>query len=114
LFGTANQLLAALTLVGVTVWLVRTGKTWWYTAIPAVFMMAVTFTSLGMVLWDWLKRVVAPSGDTGLPMDRWFVLNAALGGVLLLLAVCVVVEALHVMRQALAARRAVAGMPGPV
>ncbi|MEO5937171.1 MAG: carbon starvation CstA family protein, partial [Terriglobales bacterium] len=31
LFGTSNQLLAALTLLGITVWLYRSGKRYWYT-----------------------------------------------------------------------------------
>lgn len=56
LFGTANQMLAALSLLGVTVWLLRTGKTWWYTAIPAGFMILVTITSLILFLVKWLRH----------------------------------------------------------
>jgi len=48
LFGTANQLLAALTLLGVTVWLRQSGKRYWYTAIPMVLVLAVTVTALAM------------------------------------------------------------------
>jgi carbon starvation protein len=44
IFGTSNQLLAALTLLGLTVWLKeRGGRVWLLTAIPMVFMMAMTF-----------------------------------------------------------------------
>jgi carbon starvation protein len=46
LFGTANQLLAALTLLGITVWLRATGKRYWYTLAPLVLVMAVTITAL--------------------------------------------------------------------
>jgi carbon starvation protein len=46
LFGTANQLLAALTLLGITVWLHRTGRRYWYTFAPMVLVMAVTLTAL--------------------------------------------------------------------
>lgn len=48
LFGTSNQLLAALSLMGITVWLKREGKRYWYTLIPMLFVSAVTLTSLTM------------------------------------------------------------------
>jgi carbon starvation protein len=50
LFGSANQLLAALTLIAVTVWLHRAGKTW-FTVIPAVVMIATTIAALGYKLF---------------------------------------------------------------
>jgi carbon starvation protein len=46
LFGTSNQLLAALSLLGVTVWLRRTGRRTWYTLAPTVFMLGITVSSL--------------------------------------------------------------------
>lgn len=46
LFGTSNQLLAALTLLGISVWLKRNGKRCWYTFIPMIFVMCVTVTAL--------------------------------------------------------------------
>lgn len=46
LFGTSNQLLAALTLLGITVWLKRSGKRAWFTVPPMLFVMAVTLSSL--------------------------------------------------------------------
>ncbi|MBL8912980.1 MAG: carbon starvation protein A [Archangium sp.] len=46
LFGTSNQLLAALSLMGVTVWLQRQGKRYWYTLAPTIFVSIVTLTSL--------------------------------------------------------------------
>lgn len=46
LFGTSNQLLAALSLMGVTVWLQRQGKKYWYTLAPTVFVTVVTLSSL--------------------------------------------------------------------
>lgn len=51
IFGTANQLLAALTLVCVTVWLMTKGKTFWFALVPAVFMMATTAASLLKLLF---------------------------------------------------------------
>ena len=46
LFGSTNQLLAALTLIAVSVWLHRAGKKNFYTLIPAVIMMVTTVGSL--------------------------------------------------------------------
>jgi carbon starvation protein len=48
-FGASNQLLAALALIGVTVWLLNTAKTkkvWLVSFIPAVFMFAMSNWSL--------------------------------------------------------------------
>ncbi len=46
LFGTSNQLLAALTLLGVSVWLRKTGRPCWFTVAPMLFMMTITVWSL--------------------------------------------------------------------
>jgi carbon starvation protein len=49
LFGASNQLLAALTLLGVTVWLWRTRRAWWVwlvTGVPTVWMYAVSIWGL--------------------------------------------------------------------
>ncbi|MGE0546226.1 MAG: carbon starvation protein A [Kofleriaceae bacterium] len=46
LFGTSNQLLAALSLLAITVWLHRIGKPFWFTIVPMVLVFAVTVVSL--------------------------------------------------------------------
>lgn len=46
LFGTSNQLLAGLSLLGVSVWLKRSGKRYWYTLCPMVFILGITLWSL--------------------------------------------------------------------
>ncbi|MFQ5453610.1 MAG: carbon starvation protein A, partial [Candidatus Zixiibacteriota bacterium] len=46
LFGSTNQLLAALTLIALTVWLRRAKKPTWFTIIPTVFMIITTISSL--------------------------------------------------------------------
>jgi len=51
IFGSANQLLAALALLAVTVWLSRSGVNRNYTLIPMVFMFAVTLSSLAIFAW---------------------------------------------------------------
>jgi carbon starvation protein len=100
LFGTANQLLAALALVGVTVWLLRTGKAWWYMAVPAAFMIAVTFTSLSLILWDWGSR---------LKLSARFDANGPLSTLLFALALLLVVEAIVVVRRNLREGAVVSG-----
>lgn len=46
IFGSANQLLAALALLAVSVWLVKLGKDNWFVRYPMYFMFAVTLFSL--------------------------------------------------------------------
>lgn len=46
LFGTSNQLLAALSLAGITVWLKAEGRKYLFVLLPAVGVSAVTLTSL--------------------------------------------------------------------
>ena len=50
IFGSANQLLASLALIAVSVWLVNRGKKAIFTVIPAIFMMATTLYSLVILL----------------------------------------------------------------
>jgi carbon starvation protein len=50
IFGAANQLLAALTLIAVTAWLAQKARSFWFTAIPAAFMIVTTLTSLVILL----------------------------------------------------------------
>lgn len=46
LFGTSNQLLAALSLMGISVWLKKLGRRAWYTIGPMIFVSVVTLFSL--------------------------------------------------------------------
>lgn len=55
IFGAANQLLAALTLIAVTAWLAQKAKTYWFTAIPAAFMVLTTLTSLVILLGRYIR-----------------------------------------------------------
>jgi len=49
-FGTSNQLLAALTLLGLTTWLRDSGRAWWFVAVPCAFMMVVTLWALAILI----------------------------------------------------------------
>uniref|UniRef100_A0A7V2ZKR3 Carbon starvation protein A n=1 Tax=Ignavibacterium album TaxID=591197 RepID=A0A7V2ZKR3_9BACT len=49
-FGSANQLLAALALLALTAWIAYLRKGFLFVMIPMIFMFAVTLTSLGMLV----------------------------------------------------------------
>ncbi len=53
IFGTSNQLLAALTLMLLSLWLKKSGKKWYLAAIPMVFMLTMTFWSLILMIHPW-------------------------------------------------------------
>ncbi len=46
MFGSANQLLAAISLLAVTLWLIRKKRTFLFAMIPMIFMFIITITSL--------------------------------------------------------------------
>lgn len=50
IFGSANQLLAALALWVGTIWLMRKGRQYWFALVPAVFMFATSMTMLVQLL----------------------------------------------------------------
>lgn len=51
-FGSANQLLASLALIAVSVWLINRGKNALFTIIPAIFMTVTTIYSLSILLFE--------------------------------------------------------------
>ncbi|MCU0848571.1 MAG: carbon starvation protein A [Spirochaetes bacterium] len=66
LFGAANQLLAALTLITISVWLIKKGKKYLYTMIPGLFMLVTTVAALVMVLMnDYIPKanIMLAGGD---------------------------------------------------
>lgn len=56
LFGTTNQLMAALTLMIVTVILLRNGKTVWYTLAPLSFLLVMAVLALLLQLQDFYNK----------------------------------------------------------
>jgi carbon starvation protein len=65
LFGGANQLMAALSLLLVTVWLVSTGKDWLYAAVPMVFMYVTTVASILVTAYNLYFNVYLPNQEAG-------------------------------------------------
>ena len=56
IFGTANQLLAALALLTVSSWLLLRGRRHLFTLLPALFMIATTLASLLILLPGYLRK----------------------------------------------------------
>jgi len=93
-FGAANQLLAALTLISLTVWLYVRGLKSWFTIVPAIFMTITTVVSL---VYKLFQEYIA--------LRMWTV--AAVDVVLLMLSVALIVLVAGKARQLVAARRKV-------
>jgi carbon starvation protein len=56
IFGTANQLLAAMALLTVSAWLLLRKRRNLFTLVPAVFMIATTLVSLGILLAGYIRK----------------------------------------------------------
>jgi carbon starvation protein len=50
-FGATNQLLGALAMLAVTVWLRNSGRRWVFIAVPMAFMFSVTLVALAQLVW---------------------------------------------------------------
>ncbi|MCX6996943.1 MAG: carbon starvation protein A [Kiritimatiellaeota bacterium] len=59
-FGAGNQLIAALAMTVVTVWLLQKGRSFWFTIVPAIVMCITTFATLGIIIAQNLGQ--APAG----------------------------------------------------
>ena len=94
LFGTSNQLLAALTLLGITVWRKRLGKTVWFTYLPMLFVLAITVWALGLQAYAGLAAFRGPDGA----INATQLVNGMVAVTLLVLAGLVVAEAFHALR----------------
>jgi carbon starvation protein len=79
LFGASNQLLAALSLLIVTVWLVSIGRNPAYAGIPMVFMYVTTIATSGVTAYNLYQSIIAPGGITGIPViGAWAMIIVAL------------------------------------
>ena len=82
LFGSANQLLSVLALVACAVFLKKTKRQGCMLWIPMVFMMAVTFTALGMTIVRLSKAFVTTGLDLGNTLQLIFAVLLLILGVL--------------------------------
>jgi carbon starvation protein len=93
LFGTSNQLLAALSLLGISVWLRRIGRPSWFVAVPMAFVMAVTVWSLVLQALAAAKAVAAAGLRLDVPT-----FNGLVSALLIALALVLAVEAAKALR----------------
>lgn len=80
-FGATNQLLGALALLVTAVWLRRTGRSIWFAVIPMIFMFCVTLVALVFLV-----------------LQNDFAVIRSISAILFVLAVILIVEALHAFR----------------
>jgi carbon starvation protein len=99
LFGASNQLLAALTLLGVTVWLWRTYRAKWVlavTGLPCVFMYTMSMWALVQILRPLVEAVAArkfeTTGPVGSPVPWVALILAGLGALILVEALRIVLS----------------------
>jgi carbon starvation protein len=94
LFGTSNQLLAALSLLGISVWLKRSGRRSWYTWVPMVFVLVITLYSLLLQAVSGTRAALAAGSGFGING-----LNAGVAVILIGLALVLLVEAVRALRR---------------
>jgi carbon starvation protein len=102
LFGTSNQLLAALSLLGISVWLHRSGRRSAYVVVPMAFVMVIT-------LWSLVRQLLATArtlAAQGLELNG--VLNGVVSVLLLGLAAVLIVEAVRAVQRGTAAEASAA------
>lgn len=88
LFGTSNQLLAAISLMIVTIWLKRNGRPVIYTLIPLIFLLFMTlWAMIDQVFFEW-------SGMFGSGNN---ILLFSFGSVILCFAIWIIVEAIALL-----------------
>ena len=90
LFGGANQLMAALSLLLVTVWLASVGKPWYYAGLPMIFMYVTTVASLLVTAYNLYFNVYQPNLAAGR------VVPIIGSGLMVLVALLLVVAALFI------------------
>ncbi len=80
-FGVTNQILAALALLTVTVYLYKRGRPTVYTLVPMVFMLAVTFAGMGLNIrsyWTRHNYILLFVGSAILILEVWLVFESLL------------------------------------
>jgi len=82
LFGSANQLLSVLALVACAVFLKKTKRQGFMLWIPMAFMMAVTFTALGMTIYSLINKFMTSGLTFGNGLQLVFAILLLLLGVI--------------------------------
>ena len=88
LFGASNQLLSVFAFLACAVFLKRSKKVRWFMYVPLGVMLAVTFTALGMTVYNKATALIT-SASTDVFGD---VLQLVFATLIIILGVCVVIE----------------------
>jgi carbon starvation protein len=94
LFGASNQLLAALTLLTITVWLYQARQRIAFTLVPMIFVLVITLWALSTLVIGNLRITKIGSGQLDIEL-----INAIAAGALVVLALYLAVLALVKMRR---------------
>ena len=81
LFGTTNQVMGALTLLAVSLYLMQRGRNYWFTACPMAFMMLTTLVAMAVKLrdfWNLRSYLLLSVGGIILGLSLWLVLESVL------------------------------------
>jgi carbon starvation protein len=95
IFGSSNQLLAALTLLAVSIWLTKTGKKAVYAIVPMIFMFVMTLWSLVNLIIPFVKSLPAIMHGQSVKVD--IIIAGVCGIVFLLLSLVLIKEACGVL-----------------
>lgn len=90
LFGAANQLMAALSLLLVTIWLVSVGKNWIFAGVPMIFMYVTTVASILVTAYNLYFNVYVPNLHAGRTLP------AVGSGLMVVVAVLLIIAALFI------------------
>jgi carbon starvation protein len=95
IFGTSNQLLASLTLLAVSAWLMKKGKKALYALLPMGFMLVVTVTSLVTQMLPFIKAI--PDLASGTAVKRDIIIVGIASIVIFILCIMIIIEAFRVL-----------------
>lgn len=95
IFGTSNQLLAGLTLLAVSVWLIKSGKKAVYTIIPMVFMLVMTLWSLILLIIPFIGKF--PEIIKGVAVKPDIIISGVFGIILLGLSFALIIETFNTL-----------------
>jgi len=104
LFGGANQLMASLALLLISLWLVSNRKNFWWAFIPFVFMFVTTVTALLLTGWKALEAVLKAFSAGGAIAWDSVIGNLIAGALALILVISALVLAWDGVRALMRAR----------
>lgn len=97
-FGVSNQLLASLTLLAVSIWLMRTGKRAMFSILPMAFMLVFTLWALVMQVKPFVAAL--PRLGQGVTLKPDVAISGICGVILLVLSIWLMIEAVRVLSAA--------------